>query len=60
MSWPGPTAQSVLTIGVSQVNDDIKKTNGEFVFDNISTPGFTVTPMKSSVEAGGTVKVMIE
>jgi hypothetical protein len=60
MSWPGPTAQCVLTIGVSQVNDDIKKTNGEFIFDNVSTPGFTIIPMKSSVEAGGTVKVTID
>lgn len=60
MSWPGAAAQSSLQIGVSQLNDDAKKTNGEFSFDPISVPGFTVTPMKSSVEAGGVVKVTIE
>ena len=27
---------------------------------NISTPGFTVTPMNNSVEAGGTVRVTID
>lgn len=60
MSWPGSAAQATLQVGVSQLNDDAKKTNGEFSFDPISVPGFTVTPMKSSVEAGGVVKVTIE
>ena len=60
MSWPGPTAQTTLSIGVAQIKDEGKKGNGEFTFDNISVPGFTVMPMKSSVEAGGVVKVNVE
>jgi hypothetical protein len=60
MAYPGPTATTVLIFGVANQNEEIKKTNGDLTFDTISTPGFTVTPPKSAVEAGGITKVTIE
>lgn len=60
MSYPGPGAQATLTFGVAYQTDDVKKTNGEFSFDNLTAPGFTVNPMKSNVEYGGVAKVQIE
>ncbi|OHT10660.1 hypothetical protein TRFO_04162 [Tritrichomonas foetus] len=60
MAYPGPAAQTTLTFGVANQNEDVKKTNGEFSFDNLSGPGFTITPMKSSVECGGVAKAVIE
>jgi hypothetical protein len=60
MAYPGPTAVTTLIFGVANQNDDIKKTNGDLTFDGISTPGFTVNPPKSAIEAGGLTKVTIE
>ena len=60
MPYHETTAQKNLSIGVCQSVEDTNKSNGEFTFDSISAPDFTVTPMKSSVEVGGTVKVYIE
>lgn len=60
MSYPGPGSQTTLTFGVAYQTDDIKKTNGEFSFDNLTAPGFSVNPMKSNVEYGGVAKATIE
>jgi hypothetical protein len=60
MAFPGPTATTTLVFGVANQNEDIKKTNGDLTFDGISTPGFTVTPPKSAIEAGGVTRVTIE
>lgn len=60
MSYPGPTAQTSLLIGVSQTNGDSKRSFGDFTFDNISVPGFVISPMKANIESGGATKVLIE
>jgi hypothetical protein len=60
MAFPGPTAQTVLTFGVASQSDDVKKTNGDITFDPIPTPGFSVTPLKSGIECGGVVKVVVD
>ena len=59
MVYPGQN-QVVLTFGACNQNDDIKKANGEFIFDNIGNPGFTVNPPRGNIEAGGSVKVTVE
>ena len=60
LAYPGETAQATLTFGVCSQNEDVKKGNGDLTFDNIQTPGFTVNPQKSGIEAGGSTKVTIE
>lgn len=60
MVYPGPQSQCTLTFGACNLNDDSKKANGEFIFDSIGNPGFTVNPPRSNIEAGGSVKVTIE
>jgi hypothetical protein len=60
MAFPGPTAQTVLTFGVANQSDDVKKANGDVTFDAIPAPGFSVTPPKSGIECGGIVKVVVE
>ena len=60
MAYPGLGAQTTLIFGVASQNEDVKKSNGEFSIDNLPTPGFTITPQKSSIECGGVVKAIIE
>jgi hypothetical protein len=60
MAYPGSAAQATLIFGVANQNDEIKKVNGDVTFDNITTPGFTVNPLKSAVEGGGLLKVSVE
>ena len=60
LAYPGPSAQTTLTFGVCSLSEEAKKANGDLTFDNIQTPGFTVNPPKSGIEAGGSTKVTIE
>ena len=60
MSWPGSGSQVTLIIGVSQQNEDIKKSNGEFFIEPFNVSGFTINPMKGLVDAGGLSKIIIE
>ena len=62
MAYPGPQCEAALIIGCCLLGDEVggKKSNGDFSFDNVSVPGFTISTPKGSVEQGTTTQINIE
>ena len=61
MAYPGESAQTTLSIGCCLVGEDGGKSQkGDFSFDNVSVPGFSISTNKGSIEQGTTTQITIE
>jgi len=60
LAYPGDESSTFLQIGTSLTGDDQKRSYGEFQIDTLTGSGFTILPMKGSIEPGNSLRVQID